>query len=162
MPTSENIASQLELLKTYRRRLADHLQQLATLGQAHAPPGLLGDIREARQGIARIKDVLRGWGMTVESLPDDIDPADVAASAVLQRRRVFISYKHEVTPDEPLARELAAALRDTYDVFIDQDLLVSTRWAEQIRVELARSDALIVLLSGRVIESEMVTLRFRS
>ncbi|MBK9713390.1 MAG: AAA-like domain-containing protein [Kouleothrix sp.] len=73
-----------------------------------------------------------------------------------RRLRVFISYKHDVSPDEPLARVLAAALRNTHDVFIDQDMLVGTRWAEQIRIELARSDALITLLSAQATESVMI------
>jgi hypothetical protein len=73
-----------------------------------------------------------------------------------QRMRVFISYKHDLAPDEPLARALAEALRDTYDVFIDQDLPIGVRWAEQIRDELARTDALIALLSERAVESATI------
>ena len=156
VPSQEDIANQLTLLATYRRRLADQLQQLASQGGLHAPPGLLGDIREARREIARIKDVLRGWGVAVEALPNDLDPAQAAPSPAPRRLRVFISYKHELAPDEPLARALAGALRDTYDVFIDQDLPIGVRWAEQIRLELARSDALIALLSARAVESAMV------
>lgn len=156
MPSHEDIANQLALLATYRRRLADQLKQLASQGEMHAPPGLLNDIREARREIARIKDVLYGWGVVVEALPDDVDPQEAPASAAARRLRVFISYKHEVAPDAPLAAELTAALCDTCDVFIDTELPIGARWAEQIRVELARADVLITLLSARAAESEMV------
>ena len=103
MPKPEDIVNQMTLLGAYRRRLAAQLRQLAGQGGMHAPPGLLEDIREARREIARIMAVLRGWGVTVEALPDDVDPAEALASAAPRRLRVFISYKHEVTPDEPLA-----------------------------------------------------------
>jgi ribosomal protein L29 len=156
MPSPEDIANQQTLLATYRRRLARQSQQLANQGEQHAPPGLLEDISEARREIARIKGVLHGWGLAVEDLPDDLDPLVAATSTAPRRLRVFMSYKHEVAPDEPVARALAAALRDTYDVFIDQDLPVGARWAEQIRVELARSDALITLLSARAVQSAMI------
>jgi hypothetical protein len=153
MPSQEDFANQQALLATYRRRLADQLQQLASQGGIHAPPGLLADIREARREIARLRDVLLGWGVAVEALPDDFDPLEIATSTAPRRLRVFINY---VIPDESLARELAVALRDAYDVFIDQNLPVEASWAEQIRIELARADALITLLSARAVESSMI------
>lgn len=149
MPSQEDINNHLARLDTLRRRLADELRQLAGLGALYAPPGLLADIRDARQQISRVKEALRSWGVVVEDLPDDVEDSE-------RRLRVFISYKHDVLPDEPLARALAVALRDAYDVFIDQDLLVGTRWAEQIQSELARSDALITLLSAQATESAMI------
>src|SRR5262245_32774951 len=75
--------------------------------------------------------------------------------------RVFISYKHEIVPDEPLARALADALRDSYDGFIDQDLAIGVRWAEQIQAELERSDALIILLSERAVGSATIEAELR-
>lgn len=70
--------------------------------------------------------------------------------------RVFISYKRNVEPDEPVALALYEALGQRHDVFIDQAMLVGTRWAEQIEAELRRTDALIVLLSDNSVRSEMV------
>lgn len=152
MPSPEDITNQRALLATYRRRLADRSKQLAGFGDLHAPPEMFEDMSEARREIARISDVLRGWGEEVEALPDDVDPQDVAA----RRLRLFISYKHHGALDAPLASELAAALRDICDVFIDTELPIGARWAEQIKVELARSDLLIALMSARAAESEMV------
>jgi hypothetical protein len=154
VPSHEDIAHQRAQLDAHRRRLATLLRQLAGIGELHASPGLLGDIREARGQIARIKDILRAWRVMVEELPDDLDPLEATVPA--RRMRVFISYKHDVAPDTTLAKELAAALSDNYDVFIDTDLVIGVRWAERIKVELARSDALIALLSARATESEMV------
>jgi hypothetical protein len=41
-------------------------------------------------------------------------------------------------------------------VFVDTDLPIGARWAEQIKVELARTDVLIALMSAHAAESEMV------
>ena len=70
--------------------------------------------------------------------------------------RVFISYKRNVEPDEPVALALYEALSAQHEVFIDQAMLVGTRWATQIEAELSQTDALIVLLSANSVGSEMV------
>lgn len=152
-PTHEAIKQQLDLLATYRKRLVDQVRQLAGLGELHAPAGLLGEIREARDEIARIKGVLRGWGVQADDMPNDFEQGMPAQP---HRLRVFISYKHEEAPDAPLANEIAAALRSSCDVFIDTDLPIGARWAEQIRAEMAHADVLIALMSERAAASEMV------
>ncbi|MEL7353577.1 MAG: toll/interleukin-1 receptor domain-containing protein, partial [Cyanobacteria bacterium J06560_5] len=70
--------------------------------------------------------------------------------------RVFISYKRTVEPDEPIAKRLYRALSVHHEVFIDQAMLVGTRWAEQIESQLRQTDVLIVLLSEHSVGSEMV------
>ncbi|MEL6778259.1 MAG: toll/interleukin-1 receptor domain-containing protein, partial [Cyanobacteria bacterium J06597_16] len=70
--------------------------------------------------------------------------------------RVFISYKRTVEPDEPIAKRLYQALSARHEVFIDQAMLVGTRWAEQIESQLRQTDVLIVLLSEHSVGSEMV------
>ena len=73
------------------------------------------------------------------------------------RARIFISYKRNSDPDEKVALQVhEALLRRQHDVFIDQTMLVGTRWAERIEAELRRSDFLITLLSAQSINSEMV------
>ena len=72
MPSPEDIHEQQERLTDHRHTLAHHLKQQAIIGEAHAPPGTSHGIREARTEIARIKAVLRGWGVAVEDHPDDI------------------------------------------------------------------------------------------
>ena len=74
----------------------------------------------------------------------------------IQQDRIFISYKRDVKPDEPLAFQIFEALDQRYDVFIDRTMLVGTRWTERIEAELRRSDFLIVLLSAESVHSEMV------
>ena len=71
-------------------------------------------------------------------------------------KKVFISYKRDVEPDEPLALRLCEALREHCDVFIDQTLPVGTAWAERIQAELETCDYLIPLLSEHSVHSEMV------
>jgi len=69
---------------------------------------------------------------------------------------IFLSYKRDVSPDEPLALQLYESLSKQHDVFIDQNMAVGTLWAARIEAELKRSDFLIVLLSSQSINSEMV------
>jgi hypothetical protein len=163
MPSQEEIADQQDLLALHRRRLADQLRQWSTLDDADAPPGLLADIRDTRDKIGRAKSILRGWGMPVEDHPDDeplggaaLAPAPAGAAQGAPRARVFISYKHVVDPDESIALQVYHALNRQHDVFIDQTILVGTRWAEQIETELRRADFLIVFLSAQSVHSEMV------
>ena len=76
--------------------------------------------------------------------------------------KVFISYKRDVEPDEPLALRLYEALREHCDVFIDQTMLVGTAWAERIQAELETCDYLIPLLSKHSVHSEMVEAEIRT
>lgn len=73
-----------------------------------------------------------------------------------EQARIFLSYKRQAQPDEDLAWQLYQALSQQHDVFIDKNMLIGTRWAEQIEAELRRSDFLLVLLSAQSIQSEMV------
>lgn len=73
-----------------------------------------------------------------------------------ERARVFISYKRNAEPDEGVALQVYEALSRQHDVFIDQSMVVGTRWAERIEAELANSDFLITFLSAHSVLSEMV------
>ena len=73
-----------------------------------------------------------------------------------ERTRIFISYKRDVKPDDPIAMHVYKALGRAHEVFIDQTMLVGTRWAECIEAELRRSDYFIAFLSPDSILSEMV------
>jgi AAA-like domain/TIR domain len=73
-----------------------------------------------------------------------------------EKPRLFISYKRGVEPDEPVALEIFQALRQDYEVFIDQTMTVGTRWAERIEAEIRQSDFLISFLSAHSVHSEMV------
>lgn len=154
MPNQDEIDGQLRLLQSTRQRLDAQLNRFALVGPAYASPELSIDIRAARAEIARIKGVLRGWGIMADDQPNDLEPG--APPAIQPRLRVFISYKHADIPDAPLAAELAAALRESCEVFIDTELPIGARWAEQIRFELARADVVVALMSARAAESEMV------
>jgi hypothetical protein len=72
------------------------------------------------------------------------------------RQRIFISYKRDVEPDQPIALQVFQALSPQHEVFIDQTMLVGTRWAERIEAEIRQADFLIVFLSARSVYSEMV------
>ncbi|BCM94505.1 hypothetical protein IAD21_06412 (plasmid) [Abditibacteriota bacterium] len=72
------------------------------------------------------------------------------------RKRVFISYKRSVEPDESIAMELFRALSQQHDVFIDQTMAVGAHWAQQIEAELRTTNFLVSLLSEHSVGSEMV------
>ena len=73
-----------------------------------------------------------------------------------QAKRIFISYKCNVHPDEPVARQIFQALSPQHKVFIDQTMSIGTRWAERIEAEIHEADFLIIFLSASSIQSEMV------
>ena len=76
-------------------------------------------------------------------------------------KRIFISYKRDVQPDEQVALQILQALSPQYQVFIDQRILVGTAWAKQIEAEIRQADFLIVLLSEYSAHSEMVEAEIR-
>ena len=78
-----------------------------------------------------------------------------------QGKRIFISYKRDAQPDEQVALQVLQALSPQHQVFIDQKMLVGTRWAEKIEVEIRQADYLIVLLSSQSVHSEMLEKEIR-
>ncbi len=99
----------------------------------------------------------------LEGIPESETPVlksrnsnqDTIASTT-SRQRIFISYKRNVEPDEPVAIQVYQELSQQHNVFIDQRILVGKRWAECIETELRSTDFLIVFLSEQSVNSEMV------
>src|SRR5258706_2645338 len=73
MAQQEDIEEQKKLLETHRRTLSINLMQFALFGIKFVPPHVLHGIREARQQITSIKQILREWGVDVADYPDDED-----------------------------------------------------------------------------------------
>ena len=73
-----------------------------------------------------------------------------------QVKRIFISYKRDMEPDEPVALQILEALEEQHNVFLDQTMLVGTQWAERIEAEIGQADIFIALLSAESVHSEMV------
>lgn len=71
-------------------------------------------------------------------------------------KRIFISYKRNVHPDEQVALQVFQALSQKHKVFIDQTMSIGTRWAERIEAEIRQADFLITFLSAWSTQSEMV------
>jgi hypothetical protein len=62
-----------------------------------------------------------------------------------------------VSPDEGCAHEIAGHLRGRgHEVFVDLNMLVGTRWIEEIQLQLTSSQFFLVLLSSQSILSDMV------
>ncbi len=91
-----------------------------------------------------------------DSIPDQVDVARGDGAGDVQKARIFISYKRNAAPDEPVALHVYEVLGRQHTVFIDQDMPIGTHWAERIEAELRRSDFLITFLSATSVHSEMV------
>lgn len=76
---------------------------------------------------------------------------------MVDKKKVFISYKRNVEPDEPIALEVFSQLSKDYDVFIDLKMMVGTKWSKEIQNNLLESDCFISLISENSIKSEMVS-----
>ncbi|MEC4885548.1 MAG: AAA-like domain-containing protein, partial [Scytonema sp. PMC 1070.18] len=100
-------------------------------------------------------------GLEEDQTPVLLTKQPVSVSSQATRRRIFISYKRDVEPDEALALQVYQQLSQHHDVFIDQRMLVGTRWVERIEAELCQADFLIVFLSARSVHSEMVEWEIR-
>jgi AAA-like domain/TIR domain len=70
--------------------------------------------------------------------------------------KVFISYKRQTDPDEPLALALHERLGREHQSFIDQTMLVGESWGQKIKEEIEAADYLVLLLSEHSIQSQMV------
>ncbi|KOP23535.1 ATPase [Hapalosiphon sp. MRB220] len=98
----------------------------------------------------------------LESIPESATPilkkrsSSAETVSLTPQRRIFISYKRNTETDEKVAMQVFQALRQEHEVFIDREMLVGTPWAERIEAELRQADFLIVFLSERAVNSEMV------
>lgn len=70
MPSQEDVDNQRDQLLVHRRYVNSLLKQQGQLG-AFAPPYVQPEIQDRRAAIQQIKMTLRGWGQSVEDLPDD-------------------------------------------------------------------------------------------
>lgn len=118
MASEDEILQQEQLLSAHRNTLAHLLRQKALHGSAHAPPSVLTGIDEARAEIARIKGVLRGWGIDADDAPDDSEaPARAAQPAATAAPPIDRRALREAMIEHFSAEELATLCED-----IEQDL----------------------------------------
>ncbi|MEM1242152.1 MAG: AAA-like domain-containing protein, partial [Cyanobacteria bacterium P01_H01_bin.26] len=130
-------------------------------GRSYADAFEFGLVGIGAEGIAEEETPVlrvRGEGGKGErgSREEGVQPPDNKAQGKSAQRRVFISYKRNLVPDESVALRLHGVLGSDSSVFIDQQMLVGTRWAEQIEAEIRQADVLVVLLSAQSVMSEMV------
>lgn len=144
MPSRDDITHQQTLLSTYRRNLGYYLKQQAALGEAYAPPGVLNGIMEARSNIQRIKQVLRGWGVAVEDLPDDGDESAQPESSGSSQTTVAKAEKIDRARLRQLLIEHFSEeeLRDLayFDLSIDYETLTGTGKGGKVRELIAYAE----------------------
>ncbi len=73
------------------------------------------------------------------------------------KRKIFISYKHKVEPDQSVVDRVVGALeQQQHTVFIDKKTLPGLEWGKWIQERIGESDYLIVFLTEPSVRSEMV------
>ncbi|MGH9835223.1 MAG: AAA-like domain-containing protein [Blastocatellia bacterium] len=73
------------------------------------------------------------------------------------KRKIFISYKHKVEPDQSVVDRVVGALEQLrHTVFIDKKTLPGLEWGKWIQERIGESDYLIVFLTEPSARSEMV------
>lgn len=115
MLTSEEIAHQQALLKTYRDNLALYLRQQAMQGIAYVTPVVVLGIAEARENIARIKRILRENGVDVLDSANDDVPVD-------DRHAVAAPAQPTVSPAAPQVIDRTRLRQVLTDRFNDDEL----------------------------------------
>ena len=71
-------------------------------------------------------------------------------------KKIFISYRH-VDPDQLLAQSLADHLRKRgSDVFVDTQMLVGTKWVDEIERQIRTAKFFVAIISKDSIRSDMV------
>jgi hypothetical protein len=125
----------------------------ATSNETSSTDITTGDVTAKNGGIANIagRDIYISNYYATSGCRENV-PSRMSAG----RKRIFISYKRDIYPDQSLANQLFKDLSAQHDVFIDRKLLVGVDWREEIRKELEECDFLIPLLSGESVQSEMV------
>lgn len=115
-------------------------------------PELLAAFRRARPQNVELQAVT---GSCLAAFAQERVPTP--STQVTSTPQVFISYKRNVAPDEPLALRLRDALEQAgLRTFIDQRIAVGLDWASEIRRQIEQSDYVLVLLSPASVHSEMV------
>jgi hypothetical protein len=100
----------------------------------------------------------------IEELKRAISSPDINAEARRDESpppRIFFAYKRNVEPDESTARQIAEALSERYDVFIDHKMPIGVEWQQVINEAFNRAEVLILLLTPESIRSEFVRLYIR-
>jgi len=84
-------------------------------------------------------------------------PAPSKSSPLTDRTSIAILYKSNVQPDGQVVNLLQEEItRQGCQVFIDRHMTIGVEWARQIEYRIRQADAVIVLLSGASIQSEMI------
>ncbi len=73
-----------------------------------------------------------------------------------ETKRIFISYKRNVQPDDRIALTVYERLSKYHDVFIDKTMIVGTRWGDKIEENLQATDFFIPFISKSSVGSDMV------
>ena len=146
------------------KAIVEHIDAVIGMNQPISDTAAIRFAEGFYQGLGAGKDVEFAYKLgrnllELQGIPEEHIPVLKRKSATdeaITTSRIFISYKRDVAPDEPVAKQLYKALQANHEVFIDQQMPVGTPWADHIDAELKRSDVLIVLLSEHSVHSEMV------
>ena len=90
-------------------------------------------------------------------LPEPVKTTAIAVSpSNVSNKRVALLYKRNGVDDERVMKLLNVGLTQRgYEVFIDQNLRIGVRWAQEIEKQINESDVVIPLISAASVHSEM-------
>jgi DNA-binding CsgD family transcriptional regulator len=76
--------------------------------------------------------------------------------------RLFISFQPQDSEGEKAVEEIIQRLSQQHELFVDRQARIGLSWAGRIEEELRQADFLIIFLSSRSIQSEMVEAEIRT
>lgn len=71
MPSREDIRHQLQLLEINRRNMRQYMKQVSLVDIHSVSTGIQNGIKETRDNINQIKNILFDWGVTYSNKPED-------------------------------------------------------------------------------------------
>ncbi len=159
-PSPTDIAPEIALRyqgirKKLYQNLLDVEEQMAEFFDEAAIPL---DLKRTKKSILkRIAEVQEEQDQMSAAGSSNPSPRMPAKTGVVQPAHIFISYRRNTDPDQRLANHLYAALKaQGHDVFIDNTLRAGEAWLEEIDRQIRVSDYLVVLLSEKSADSEML------
>jgi hypothetical protein len=154
---ASQLAALRALLREKRRRLEQRRLQAARFGVS-VDPAITLEIEDLELDITDLERQAQELESQLALSTAAPSVGEVSRPHAQQAKaHIFISYKRNTTPDEPLALRLHSAFEQAgHSVFIDQRIKVGVEWAREIQRQVEACDWMLVLLSNASVHSEMV------
>jgi hypothetical protein len=88
---------------------------------------------------------------------EPLAPIESVSTSTGKHPRIFISYQRDLEPDQTVARQVCQALKEQYEVHLEDRKLPGQQWAKEIEEKLQQADFFIPFLSAESINCNVVT-----